>query len=131
AAHATKAASDVESLALVVRKGPVPAADQAAAMVEGSVLARYRFDRFSSKPKKTSGGLDRLLLLCWDAESVRLAQDGARIGDASAAACVLARDLANLPGNACRPSDLAEAARAVAKKEGLRCEVLDAPAMKR
>jgi leucyl aminopeptidase len=131
AAHATKAAADVESLALVLRKGSVAPAIQAAAMVEGSLLARYRFDRFSSKPRKGANGVGDVAVLAWNAESASLAAEGCRTGEASAAACVLARDLANLPGNACRPSDLADAARQVAKKEGLRCEVLDGAAMKR
>ena len=131
AAHATKAAADLESLALVLHKGSVAPEIQAAAMVEGSVLARYRFDRFSSKPRKADSGRGDLAVLAWNAESASLAAEGCRTGEASAAACVLARDLANLPGNACRPSDLADAARQVAKKEGLRCEVLDGAAMKR
>jgi leucyl aminopeptidase len=53
------------------------------------------------------------------------------VGEAVAAGVALARDLANLPGNECRPADLAEAARRMAKAEGLRCEVLDGAAMRR
>jgi leucyl aminopeptidase len=131
AAHATKAAGDLGSLAFVLRKDKVDAADQAAAAVEGSLLCRYRFDRFQSKSRKSGAPAEQLILLAPDAASAREAREGLRIGEATAAGVALARDLANLPGNECRPADLADAAKKMAKEEGLRCEILDEAAMKR
>ena len=131
AAHATKAAGELLSLAIGLRKASVDAQLQTAALIEGSVLARYRFDRFQTKTKQRGAGLQDLILLAWNPASLRAAKQGCRMGEASAAGVTLARDLANLPGNECKPADLADAARKMARQEGLRCEVLDEPAMRK
>jgi leucyl aminopeptidase len=131
AAHASRAASDVESLALFLRKGAVGAGEQAAAAVEGSLLGRYRFDRYLGKAARKPAALEDLVLVVPDAAAATAARAGARSGEATAAGVALARDLANLPGNECRPADLADAARAMARREGIRCEILDEPAMRR
>jgi leucyl aminopeptidase len=130
-AHASKASGELASLAIALRKGSLDPEVQAAALVEGATLGRYRFDRFRSKPRKPEAGAADLALLAWNAASTAAAKRGAHAGEATAAGCALARDLANLPGNACRPNDLAEAAKKLAKEEGLKCEVLDEAAMKR
>jgi len=60
------------------------------------------------------------------------AERGLAHGDAVAAAQRVQRDLANLPGNICTPSYLAEQARALAKRHAsLRVRVLDEAAIRR
>ena len=60
------------------------------------------------------------------------AERGLAHGDAVAAAQRVQRDLANLPGNICTPSYLAEQARALAKRHtSLRVRVLDEAAIRR
>jgi len=60
------------------------------------------------------------------------AERGLAHGDAVAAAQGVQRDLANLPGNICTPSYLAEQARALAKRHAsLRVRVLDEAAIRR
>jgi leucyl aminopeptidase len=60
------------------------------------------------------------------------AERGLAHGEAVAAAQTIQRDLANLPGNICTPTYLAEEARAIAKQHaGLRVRVLDEAAIRR
>jgi leucyl aminopeptidase len=82
----------------------------AAALVEGTVLADYRFERFKSAPPGDSpAGLERLLLGCPE-ELAGAAGDAAVV----AARVNRARDLQNRPGNDLTPTALGEHARALA-----------------
>ena len=99
--------------------------DQAAtgvALLEGTLLSAYRFDRYKSK-KDDDDDSDR-------PQSIEICSDddiGAAI-EAAATVCECqnaARDLQNLPSNDLTPSDLAAYAAERAKQvDGLECEVL-------
>jgi leucyl aminopeptidase len=72
----------------------------AAALVEGTVLAGYRFERFKSKPSDDDPrGIERLIIACPD-------ELEAAVGDASliAARVNRARDLQNRPSNDLTPT---------------------------
>jgi len=75
--------------------------------------ANYRFERLKSKPSRKPQ-LGRLYVLCEGAEATA-AEAGVRLGKGVAGGIALSRDLANLPGNHCTPTDLAETALALAK----------------
>ncbi|HKD53431.1 MAG TPA: leucyl aminopeptidase [Steroidobacteraceae bacterium] len=98
------------------------------AEVTGSVLYRINDLKTARKPPPTA--LTRVL-----AGPVRKAaavERGLAHGAAVAAAMSVQRDLANLPGNVCTPTYLAEQARALAKRHGsVRVKVLDEPAIRR
>ncbi len=84
----------------------------AAALVEGTVLADYRFERFKSTPAPDAPpGLERLLVACPDE------LEGA-VGDAAVVAARVnrARDLQNRPANDLTPTALGEHARALAEE---------------
>jgi leucyl aminopeptidase len=82
----------------------------AAALVTGTVLGAYRFDRFrGTGSKETPVALERLTLLAPDA--VAAAAEAARIG---AEAQNRARDLQNTPANVATPAFLAERAEQIA-----------------
>jgi len=105
------------SLAWVVPDSPDPGA--AAALVTGTILAAYRFDRFKSE----SEGAPRLesLTLLGD-PGLADAAEQARI---AAEAQNRARDLQSTPANVATPSFLAERAEAIAAgAEALSAEVL-------
>jgi leucyl aminopeptidase len=106
----------------------------AAAMVEGAILASYKFDQFKSKrsdgeddePDEQS---DKRL------EAITVVGDG-KLADAVEAAGVTAdaantaRELQDLPSNVATPSYLAERAEELAKElESVSVEVLDRAAM--
>jgi leucyl aminopeptidase len=91
----------------------------AAALVEGTLLHAYRFDRY--RPRADGRGPARLLISAHHDVS-------AAVGTASivVAAQNRARDLANTPANDLTPSALADHARATAQRlEGVEAEVMD------
>jgi leucyl aminopeptidase len=92
--------------------GGVDAAGAAAAIVEGTVLAGYRFDRFrSSDPEEGPASVERLVLAGVDAESVGAEAEAARVASGAANR---ARDLQSLPANELDPEALAARAREIA-----------------
>jgi leucyl aminopeptidase len=105
-----------------------PAADPAtcAALVEGTALADYRFDRYRSAPQEEDDRapkhLESLVLSAPDAGAQDLERTVAEAATV-AASVNAARDLQNRPGNDLTPTALAEHARALAQEvEGLTVE---------
>ena len=86
--------------------------------------AVYRFDRMKSK-REPARGLRKLALLIADRDELRGAQAALRGGMAVAEGMNLTKDLANLPGNVCTPTYLAEAARKLAKEHAMTAQVLE------
>ncbi|CAN5477885.1 leucyl aminopeptidase [soil metagenome] len=99
----------------------------AAALVEGAILASYRFDRYKSKPGDGDEGakarpkLGSLTVL--GAAGAAAAVEAAR---ASSEAANRARELQNLPSNLATPAYLAERALELAvEHDSLTCEVME------
>ena len=84
-------------------------ADVVEALVEGTLLAAYRFDRYRRPPEDAPARLERLVL-----------SDHHDVGEAAAAGRIIgeaqnaARDLANTPANVMTPTALGERARELA-----------------
>jgi len=95
------------------------------AFATGFHLARYRFDRYLSAAKKDKKPEPALVFVATDATAKTGAAEAAIVADALIDAVALARDLGNLPGNLGTPLVLADAAKRMAKKEGLRCKIHD------
>ena len=94
--------------------------------------ALYRYDETKSEVKKPRHPLKRLTLFIADRRRLKTAQKAAMHGQAIAQGMNLTRDLANLPGNICTPSYLAEQARKLGRKhDKLKVQVLDEPAMEK
>jgi leucyl aminopeptidase len=107
---------------------PVPGLDAYYAVrhaVESVSNALYRVNDLKSGKKPPLPKLARLGIVVADAEADAAAR-GLRHGSGIAAGMARMKDLANLPGNVCTPSYLAEAARALAKEhKSVRAQVLD------
>ena len=103
--------------------GEHPAAEAAAAVTEGVLLARYRYH--GSKTSDAPTALERLDLVV-PAKSSAAADAGAARGRVTARAGVLARDLANAPANLLNARDIAALAVDLAGDHGLEVEVFDA-----
>jgi leucyl aminopeptidase len=118
----TAGSLDTSSLALRGPEDEDPAA-VASAMVEGAILASYRFDRFKSKEDEEDGdskGLAEITLIA--AGGLGAAVEAARIG---AEAENFARELQDLPSNVVTPSYLAGRASAIAEEhDSVTCEAL-------
>ncbi len=99
-----------------------------AAIVEGTILAGYRFDRYKAREEDDPPppSIDRLLLLAPDSADVDALADEARFALAAAQGANRARELQDLPANVLNPTYLAERARQIsASFEPVSVEVLD------
>ena len=94
-----------------------------AALVEGTLLKAYRFERYLSRPDERS--IERVLISAHHDVS-------AAVGRAAlvTAAQNRARDLGNTPANDLPPTALADYARELAGRHGLEAEILDERAIK-
>ena len=118
------ASFDATSLAWVVpQAGDRPRPDAAAALVEGTVLAAYRFDRYlSADPDDPPPPPLERLVLVGDAG----VESEARVAHVAASAANRARDLQNLPANALTPQALAARAEEIAAaNDSVHVDVLD------
>jgi len=116
---------DAGSLAWQVPAGG-DAAELAAALITGTVLATYRFDRYRSRPAEEPepARLERLVLAVGDEDRDRVAAE-AEVARVAAEAANRARDLQNLPANAKNPAVLAARAEEIAAAhESLTAEIL-------
>ncbi len=101
------------------------------AVVEGAALALYKIDKYKTANKDERGGVARVALCAGARANLRPMRSGVRYGEVLCAGTNYARDLINTPSNEKRPPDLAAAARAMARREGLRCRVLDEKQMEK
>ncbi|PWT72177.1 MAG: leucyl aminopeptidase, partial [Proteobacteria bacterium] len=85
--------------------------------------AIYRFDRLKSKKEEPKRSL-RFALGVIGKPPAALGR-GLDRGKALAAGMTLAKDLGNLPSNLCTPTYLAQQAQELAKKQKLKCQVLE------
>jgi len=117
------------SVAIEVLGDRLPARQRAQAVVEGSILGTYTFDRY--KRDKSDKQVDTLQVAEPDGRHRREAADGARRGEIFAQATWFARDLVNAPANDVNPTHLAKVAQDIAKAGGVRVEILDAAACRK
>ncbi|WP_291995101.1 leucyl aminopeptidase [Candidatus Accumulibacter sp. ACC003] len=95
---------------------------QAAIVAEQAV---YRFDQFKSKKDKVRRPLRKLTFVVDRRNGLAAAEEALSQGQAIAEGIALAMNLANLPGNVCTPSHLAEAALKIAADHKIDCEILE------
>ncbi|HRD93784.1 MAG TPA: leucyl aminopeptidase [Accumulibacter sp.] len=95
---------------------------QAAIVAEQTV---YRFDQFKSKKDKVRRPLRKLTFVVDRRNELAAAEEALSQGQAIAEGIALAMNLANLPGNVCTPSHLAEAAQQIAAEHKIDCQILE------
>ena len=135
AAVAELSRTSIESAALALERPDEEVLDdyyfgRATAEIAASGLYRINDLKSGKKPRPTR--LTRILAGPVSRTAAAAAARGLAHGAAIAEAARIQRDLANLPGNVCTPTFLAEEARALAKRHrSLRVRVLDEPAIRR
>jgi len=95
---------------------------QAALVAQQTV---YRFDQFKSKKDKVRRPLRKLTFIVDRRNELAAAEEALCEGQAIAEGMALAKDLANLPGNVCTPSHLAETAQKLAEEHQIECQILE------
>ena len=123
---AAAAAARAKELGAVSVSWAAPEGDGVAtALVEGTLLKLYSFDRFKSQSNDSDGGVESL-----EVAGDGVAADEVELGRVMAGAANAARDLQNLPANVATPSFLAERATEIAgEHEALEVELLDRDAI--
>jgi leucyl aminopeptidase len=125
---AAAAAARAKELGAVSLSWALPAGDGvAAALVEGTVLKLYSFDRFKSQASEdgANGGVESLEIAGDDVSGEEV-----ELGRVAAGAANATRDLQNLPANVATPTFLAERATEIADEyEALEVELLDREAI--
>lgn len=112
-------------LAVAVPTGPaVAAADAAAALVEGVLLARHRFDLRSVPRASDPAPVTSLVLVPAPGDEAAVAA-GAERGLVTARAALMSRDLATCPGGLLTAEAMADVAVRVGAEVGLEVEVTD------
>ncbi len=103
----------------------LPLNNKTQAIVEGLLLASYRFDRYHTENGRERPPLLKdLLLLVTEKSRLVEAEGGALEARHLCRGVYLARDLVNEPGNVKSPDFLARQARVMAGEAGLECTVL-------
>jgi leucyl aminopeptidase len=126
AAFARASAPHAQLATMLAGTGAVSPEVAAQAVVEGVLLARYRYDALKGKAR---GSLLKGLTLVVPAEQAEAVRRGAERGRAYANATLLARDLGNTPATHLGAPRMAEVAEAVAAASGLDIEVFDGEAL--
>jgi leucyl aminopeptidase len=125
---AAAAAGRARELGAVSLSWAAPTPESAPPLVEGTLLALYKFDRYKSSKDEEDDSLNGLESLELAGEGV--AEDEVERARISATAQNAARDLQNLPGNVATPIFLAERAGEIADQfEQLEVELLDRDAI--
>ncbi len=93
--------------------------------VEVSEAALYRFDQLKSKPNNHRRALKRMVLAVPKRSDLSTGEHAVQQGVAIAAGMKLLRDLGNLPGNICTPGYLAEQAKELGQRAGIKVTVLE------
>ncbi len=93
-------------------------AEIAAAIVEGTMLAAYRYDRFKEKQADDNEDVDALIISAHDDLTSVVAE-----AEIIAAAVNATRDLQNAPPNEMAPRHVADAARALGELDGVSVDI--------
>jgi leucyl aminopeptidase len=107
---------------LSVRKRDVAWRVRQAVIIAEETL--YRFDQLKSKKDEVRRPLRKLTFCVERRSELALAEQAMQEGQAVAAGMIFMKNLANLPGNICTPTYLAEQARSMASEHSLEVEVL-------
>jgi leucyl aminopeptidase len=111
------------SVAVLMPPDGIPARARAHAVVEGAVLGTYRFDRYLKD--KSDRAVESLAVVETERRGQAAAREGLALGELTAAAVCVARDLVNEPANVVTPTYLAERAAEIARGGKLEVKVLE------
>jgi len=120
----------VTSVATIVQGGgtnEIKNNDAVQAVTEGALLGLYAFRRHITKKENNFGEIKEFTIV---GREKRLIEKAIERGKILAEAAKWARDMVNEPSNFMTPSNMAEAARQLAKKYGLKVEVFEKEKMK-
>lgn len=104
-------------------QGKFSATELGRTIAEGAILANYRYLRKSTLNEAPT--LQSLEILVANKRATAETSKGVNLGEIVANATNFARDLVNAPASEMTPIALAEQAKLVAERRGLKCEIYD------
>jgi len=119
---------NLKSFALLPRCG-ADAKDVAQNAMQGFVTSQYELDKYKTKDKNENT-VDSFVL-CIDGAKPADLKDGLSRGQIIGESMNFTRDLANEPPNILTPTEMGKRAQDMAKKVGLKCEILDEAKMEK
>ncbi len=105
--------------------------DLAQALVEGCILGVYQFTEYKTEDLDKIKEIDEFILIEEDESKISEIQQGVKVGEIIANATCFTRDLVNYPANKGTPTFLAEKAKQISDKLGLKCKILSEKDMKK
>lgn len=124
------AANKVSSTLHGAGVGGLSARDCAQVIVEGTLLATYKYDKYKTT-NKDDKKIDEFEIVEIDKEKMPMIENGIKIGEIIAQSVMLARDLVNSPANELTPTLMADLASEIAKQKALDCKILDREEMEK
>jgi leucyl aminopeptidase len=120
------------NLAIVIPE-PLPFSEQTALenATEGALMATFNPAPYRSKSDEKSGAVKSVTFVVESAANAKTLEQAVARGTVLGEASNIVRDMVNLPSNDMTPTHLAERARELARKHGLKVSVLDRAEMKR
>lgn len=119
-----KGISTISILPLGVGTGPITAYSAAKAITEGTILGLYTYRKYITKEPE-NGEIKQLSIVANENTIITELQEGAKAGRITAEAVTTARDLVNEPANYMTPTNLADAAREIARTHNLEIIILE------
>ncbi len=105
--------------------GNISVSDATTAVVEGTILSLYRCDRFKKDDEEKSKAIEKMTIIEREANKIDEIQKAVDASKILAESVVMVRDLVNFPSNEITPQRLAQKAKEISEKYGLRCQILD------
>lgn len=102
----------------------------AQAAAEGSILSQYRFLQHKTENEKNKKIDEIVFLALHDDKNAKATADAVDVAKKICGAVVFARDMVSQPGNIATPTFLADEARKMASKSGIKSKILDRKNMK-
>jgi leucyl aminopeptidase len=101
------------------------------ALGEGAILSLYKYDKYFKAKESKQKRLKEVRIVSSDRSRANALATGVRYADIVCEGTILARDLANAPGNEIFPESLARRVREVGRKSRIRVSVFDQKKIKR
>jgi leucyl aminopeptidase len=101
------------------------------AALEGAILGLYQFTPYKTLEREKIKIIKRITVVEDKDDALKEIRAAAKTAEAVAQAVYFARDLVSTPGNDMTPSDMAQAARRIAKRRRVSVKVLDVAQMKK
>ena len=129
--HAVRILNDTGSMEAIfyLTELPVKACDSAQRIrhaIEAAQSSLYRFDQLKSKKDTTRRPLRKIVLAVSNRRDLAEGEQAVRVGMAITQGITVAKDLANMPGNICTPTYLADRAKSLSRVyDNLEVDVLE------